>query len=182
MNEQQSQMIFETDKLNGFAFKFYKDKNDKEPFAVHHVTDISKMMEMKRMIDGYIQWFEFWIGNLEYYNDFENKIEKIFEEIDQIKNTDTDEKYSFGENLALYTEQAKNVGNKVLYDNDTAARETLAKFKAKYPDHAPIGQEISDDYVYFYCDDRETMFNLYHFIYKEIIKPVLDNMLDVKNY
>lgn len=177
MEQDNGKMLFETDGLNGIVFKYYKNKGDKEPFVEHRTGDIAKILEMRRMIDGYIKWYEFWIGQLDYYNNFNEKIIEIIDEQAVIRNTDADAKYSFSENLALFTEDSKIAGQSVIYDNDKASAETLAKFKEKYPNAAPINTIIDNDYVYMETDDRQTAINLYTFIYSNIIKPVLDAML-----
>ncbi len=143
-------------KFNGMKFSI----GDQEII----IDKLKSIKEIGNMINSHIKYIEVYQPYIDYYEDFENKIEALLDE--QANYFEEFGCYELGEDFRIFLEGESNHDAsryiKILVKNKFS--ENNLKFDTEY------------SYCYIYSKDRNEAARFLLFAYREIIKPFLDKL------
>ena len=137
---------------------------------------IMQLFKMRNVIDQHLKNCAYLWRDLNYYKDFETKVEQLLSEQEEGQtqsqeylNQDKKIQYSLGENFAKFLETS----NGRFADNHEAAKIIKKKYTEKFGDNTlEFDSEMSYCYVYTKNKDEAKQFLL--FVYEKYIKSFLE--------
>ena len=147
-------------RLNGMKFSL----GDKEMSTGITISNIKFLKEINMMIKCHINFIEEYQPFVDYYKDFENKIDVLLD--DQAVFFEENGHYEVGADFGLF------LGNRNNHNSSKYIKELI---KDKFGKNN-LEVEAEYSYCYVYSKDRKEAARFLLFTYRNIIKPYLENL------